>query len=159
MKERTLDDISRMLIEHQCARLSDLYCEHLDHRNPDAFARLFTEDASYKPAIQPTPIVGREDILRWIHSYPKDRFVRHLATNRLVEPIDGNSARGTSYALTFREPNPREGAISIRSMPRALVEYVDTYRRTEDGWKFASRYYNFSFLDNEETNRPAWATL
>lgn len=154
-----MDDLARMLIEYQCAKLADLYCEYLDHRNPEAFADLYTEDAIYKPAIQPVPIVSRVKILEWIHAYPKDRHVRHLATNRLVEVVDENRARGTSYALTFREPSPKSGIISGRSMPRSVVEYVDTYRRTGQGWKIATRYYNFSFLQEDETNRPAWATL
>lgn len=153
-----MDDVTRMLIEYQCAKLSDLYCKYLDHRDPEAFANLYTEDAVYKPAIQPVPIVGRDNILSWFHNYPAARFLRHLATNKLVDVIDENTAKGTSYAVTFREPNPKEGEISSRSSPRAVVEYVDTYRRTEDGWKFATRFYNIDFLVAEETNRPSRTT-
>lgn len=154
-----MDDISRMLIEHQCGKLADLYCKYLDHKDPEAFADLYTEDAVYKPAIQPVPIVGRDRILEWIRAYPSSRMVRHVSTNQIVEVIDQNSAKGTSYAITFREPNPQEGEVSTRTAPRAVVEYVDTYRRTADGWKIASRYYNIDFLEGEETNRPSRASL
>lgn len=149
-----MDALNRMLIEHECSKLSDLYCRHLDFRDPEAFANLYTEDALYKPAIQPAPIVGRARILEWFHTYPANRTVRHLATNKLIEVLDADNARGTSYAVTFREPDPRDGEISSRSTPRAVVEYVDTYRRTEDGWKFATRYYNIDFLQGDEPNRP-----
>lgn len=153
-----MDDITRMLIEYECRKLSDLYCRYLDHKDPDAFANLYTEDAVYKPAIQPDPIVGRTNILEWFHKYPTTRLVRHLATNKLVEVIDENNAKGTSYAVTFREPDPKDGRISVRASPRAVVEYTDTYRRTDDGWKFASRYYNIDFLVEEESNRPPRTT-
>lgn len=149
-----MDAITRMLIEHECRKLSDLYCKHLDHRSPEEFANLYAEDAVYKPAVQPDPIVSREKILAWFHTYPATRMVRHLSTNQVVEVIDENNAKGTSYAITFREPDPQEGKISSQSTPRAVVEYVDTYKRTDDGWKFASRYYNIDFLQADETNRP-----
>ncbi len=68
--------------------------------------------------------------------------------------IDETTAKGTSYAITFREPDPKEGEISARSNPRAVVEYIDTYKRTTDGWKFSSRFYNIDFLQADETNRP-----
>lgn len=149
-----MDPLARMLIEHECGKLSDLYCKYLDHRDAEAFAGLYTEDALYKPAIQPKPIIGRDSILAWFHTYPADRTVRHLATNKLVEVIDETTARGTSYALTFREPSPQDGKISERTTPRAVVEYVDTYRKTGSRWKFSSRYYNIDFLVAEESNRP-----
>jgi hypothetical protein len=153
-RRTAVDAITRMLIEHDCRKLSDLYCKHLDHRNPDGFASLFTEDAVYKPAIQPVPIETRARILEWFHTYPADRTVRHLSTNQVVDVIDERTAKGTSYALTFREAKPEEGKISSQTNPRAVVEYVDTYRRTDDGWKFATRYYNIDFLQADETNRP-----
>lgn len=149
-----MDEISRMLAEHQCQKLSDLYCRHLDYKDPEAFAAIFTEDAVYKPAIQPRPIVGRDNIRQWCHDYPSTRFLRHLSTNQIVEVLDETRAKGTSYAITFREPDPRPDQISGRSTPRAVVEYVDTYRKTGDGWKIATRFYNIDFLDSEETNRP-----
>lgn len=153
-----MDDLTRMLIEHSCQKLSDLYCRHLDYKDPDAFAAIFTEDARYKPAIRPEPVVGRANIRQWCDEYPSSRFLRHLSTNQIVEVIDETTARGTSYAITFREPEPKAGAISIRSTPRAVVEYVDTYRKTGEGWKIATRFYNIDFLDAEESNRPGRTT-
>ena len=31
-------------------------------------------------------------------------------------------------------------------VPRAIVEYYDTFRRTADGWRIASREYQYTFL-------------
>ena len=149
-----MDPVQRMLIEHECRNLTVRYCQHLDHLDPDGFASIYTEDAVYKPAVEPVPIEGREAIRAWIGRYPKDRLGRHIATNQIVDVIDADKAKGTSYAIVFREPAPQEGVISSRVMPRSLVEYTDTYRRTEEGWKIARRFYRFDFLDAEETRRP-----
>lgn len=153
-----MNAIDKMLIEHECAKLSDLYCHYLDHRDPEGFADLFADDGLYKPAIQPVAIAGRDNILAWFHTYPADRTVRHLATNKMVTVVDSTYATGRSYAVTFREPNPETGVISDKSTPRAVVEYFDTYCKTYAGWKFATRFYNIDFLDGSEPNRPPRTT-
>lgn len=150
-----MDDIARMAIEHACTKLTILYCRHLDHLDPEAFADLYTEDALYKPAVEPEPIVGRSNILAWIRRYPKERLGRHLATNQIVDVIDADTATGSSYALVFREPAPADGLISTRVTPRSMVEYKDSYRRTPQGWRIAARIYRFNFLQEDETRRPA----
>lgn len=149
-----MDDIQRMLIENECRKLTVLYCRHLDHLDPEAFADLYTEDAIYKPAVEPVPIVGRTNILAWIRKYPDVRLGRHVATNQLVDVVNEDEATGTSYAIVFREPNPEMGVISTRVIPRSFVEYKDIYRRTEKGWAIASRFYRFNFLQDEEARRP-----
>jgi SnoaL-like domain len=149
-----VDELRRLAIENECRKLTILYCQYLDHPNPEAFAELYTEDALYKPAVEPVPIQGRAKILEWIRNYPKKRLGRHLATNQIVEVLDENNATGSSYAIVFREPNPQEGVLSARVIPRSVCEYTDTYRRTSAGWRIASRSYEIDFLQEEETRRP-----
>ena len=42
-----MNDMTRMLIEHECRRLMLLYCQHVDHLAPEAFANLFTDCVLY----------------------------------------------------------------------------------------------------------------
>ncbi|GAA4347077.1 hypothetical protein GCM10023165_31930 [Variovorax defluvii] len=149
-----MHETKRLIIENECRKLTVLYCQHLDHLDPEAFANLYTEDALYKPAVEPVPIVGREKILDWIRKYPAKRLGRHIATNQLVDVVDENNATGSSYAIVFREPDPQEGVLSSRVTPRSVVEYTDTYRRTAAGWRFARRAYQMHFLQAEDTRRP-----
>ena len=149
-----MDETNRVVIENECRKLTILYCQHLDHIDPEAFANIYTEDALYKPAIEPVPIIGRANILAWIHRYPKHRVNRHCAMNQLVEVIDENNATGSSYVVNFREPNPQAGVLSARVTPRSVVEYTDKYRRTEQGWRISSRTYQILFMQEEETRRP-----
>lgn len=149
-----MDDAQRLIIENECRKLTILYCQHLDHLDPEAFAGIYTEDASYKPAAEPVPIVGRERILEWIKRYPKNRLGRHCAMNQLVDVIDENHATGSSYAVVFREPDPQADVLSARVTPRSVVEYTDKYRRTAQGWRIASRSYQLNFMQAEEARRP-----
>jgi ketosteroid isomerase-like protein len=149
-----VDPVTRMMIENECRKLTVLYCRHLDRHDAEGFAGLYTEDAEYKPAVEPVPIVGRPRILEWVRNYPRHRLGRHLATNQIVEVVDEDLATGSSYAIVFREPDPERGVISSRVTPRSMVEYKDTYRRTADGWKIASRHYRIDFMQEEETRRP-----
>src|SRR4051794_14246617 len=143
--ETSGDDLKRLIIENECKKLTVLYCHHLDHADPTAFASLYSNDASYKPAVEPVPIAGRAKIREWMEKYPKHRLGRHVAANQIVEVIDEDNARGTSYAVVFREPDPEVGVVSSRVIPRSVVEYIDTYRRTAEGWRFASRSYEIYF--------------
>jgi hypothetical protein len=149
-----MDALARLVIENECSRLMSLYCRHLDHLDPAAFAGLYAEDAVYKPAAAPAPIVGRPAILDWARAYPSHRLGRHLSTNQVVDVVDADHATGWSYAVVFREPDPREGVLSTRVTPRSVVEYRDEFRRTAEGWRFASRRYDINFLQSEESNRP-----
>lgn len=152
-----MDELRRMLIEHQCRKLMVRYCYHIDRRDAAGFAGIFTEDGMYKPAAEPAPLHGRRAILEWVRAYPPDRFGRHVCTNALVEVIDEDHARGTSCGVVFREPQPRDGEISTRVTPRSVIEYFDTFRRTPHGWRIASRYYQVQFMEAGESIRPqAW---
>lgn len=151
---RGMDDLNRMLIEHECRKLMILYCNHLDHSDPESFAGIYAEDAMYKPAALPDPIHGRPAILEWAKAYPKHRLGRHFSTNQLVEVVDEDRATGRSYAVVFREPDPREGTVSTRVTPRSVVEYFDEFRRTAEGWRIASRYYQVQFMEEGEAVRP-----
>ena len=149
-----MDPMQRMLIEHECRKLMTLYARYLDRQDPEGFANLYAENAMYKPAITPEPIHGRAAILQWAHDYPKNRMVCHISTNEIVEVIDENNAKGNCYCVSFREPSPRPDAVSDQVTPRAVVEYFDTFTRTAEGWRFASRYYQMRFMQGSETNRP-----
>lgn len=151
-----MTDIEKMLIEHECRKLSVLYCLYLDAQDSAGFASIYTRDAIYKPAIMPEPVVGRDAILQWAERYPKNRLGRHFSANEHVEVIDENHAKGRSYAMVFREPAPQADLISIRTCPRSVVEYNDSYRRTDQGWKISKRYYNIIFMEESESNRPAF---
>lgn len=149
-----MDELQRMLIEHACQKLMINYSHRIDEHDADGFAALFAEDATYKPAVEPAPLVGREAIRRWAREYPAQRLTRHVCGNLLVDVLDHDRAIGSSYAVVFREPTPMGAEISSRVTPRAVVKYHDEFRSTGEGWRFSLRYYDVDFLDSGESVRP-----
>ena len=109
-------------------------------RDRARLASLFTEDGVLRMPNVPVELVGREEIrvggerlqAQW------DVFVQmtHPGTVR----IDGDTATGRTYIQEIvRMRGGHEGQNS--------AIYHDTYRRTEDGWKFTERVYEVRYLD------------
>jgi len=125
-------------IEARLARLEDIEAlRDLRMRyhlcvNENAFpaaAVLFTEDAhvSFGAMAQAT---GREAIAELFDKLQNNvTFIRQFITNHIVE-LDGDAGTGISY-LDARYAQEGDSII-------AAVRYDDIYRRTAEGWKFAS---------------------
>jgi ketosteroid isomerase-like protein len=103
-------------------------------------ASLFTEDGVLRMPNIPVELIGREEIraggerlqAQW------DFFVQntHPGTIRL----DGDTASGRTYMHELaRTLDGRQG--------QNFAIYHDTYRRTDEGWKFAERVYEVRYLD------------
>ena len=116
-------------------RATHLYARGLDRFDPQEALSAFTDDAVWDA----TPVglerfEGREAILAFFErdaAAIADQF--HIITNHVVDVDDGGeTARGTNYV--FSEGHTRSGAAF-----KAIALNEDTYRRTPDGWRIASR--------------------
>jgi ketosteroid isomerase-like protein len=116
-------------------RATHLYARGLDRFDPREALSAFTDDAVWDA----TPVglerfEGREAILGFFErdaAAIADQF--HIITNHVVDvDDDGETARGTNYV--FSEGHTRSGAAF-----KAIALNEDTYRRTPDGWRIASR--------------------
>ena len=116
-------------------RATHLYARGLDRFDPQEALSAFTDDAVWDA----TPVglerlEGRAAILGFFErdaAAIADQF--HIITNHVVDVDDGGeTARGTNYV--FSEGHTRSGAAF-----KAIALNEDTYRRTPDGWRIASR--------------------
>jgi ketosteroid isomerase-like protein len=116
-------------------RATHLYARGLDRFDPREALSAFTDDAVWDA----TPVglerfEGREAILGFFErdaAAIADQF--HIITNHVVDvDDDGETARGTNYV--FSEGHTKSGAAF-----KAIALNEDTYRRTPDGWRIASR--------------------
>jgi ketosteroid isomerase-like protein len=116
-------------------RATHLYARGLDRFDPQEALSAFTDDAVWDA----TPVglerfEGREAILGFFErdaAAIADQF--HIITNHVVDLDDGGeTARGTNYV--FSEGHTKSGAAF-----KAIALNEDTYRRTPDGWRIASR--------------------
>ena len=116
-------------------RATHLYARGLDRFDPQEALSAFTDDAVWDA----TPVglerlEGRAAILGFFErdaAAIADQF--HIITNHVVDVDDGGeTARGTNYV--FSEGHTKSGAAF-----KAIALNEDTYRRTPDGWRIASR--------------------
>jgi ketosteroid isomerase-like protein len=116
-------------------RATHLYARGLDRFDPQEALSAFTDDAVWDA----TPVglerlEGRAAILGFFErdaAAIADQF--HIITNHVVDVDDGgDTARGTNYV--FSEGHTNSGAAF-----KAIALNEDTYRRTPDGWRIASR--------------------
>ena len=128
-------DADQLLLEHldwhRIQQLKYRYCYCIDEKRCDEFVDLFTNDARIEYATR-EPYHGRDEIRAFIetHVMEADRMA-HTALNPILD-IDGDEASGQWYGIVFIS-NDADGDVSF-----GHGKYHETYRREEDGWKFAS---------------------
>jgi uncharacterized protein (TIGR02246 family) len=116
-----------------CTNLVYAYAYNRDNFNADAFADLFTADASL--TVVGTTWVGKDDIRQRIEGLKNGSTIRHEMSTILITPIDADHARGVSYATIWSAP---AGETSVSGFA-LMGEYHDDFVRTAEGWKIAKR--------------------
>ena len=133
-----MDDLARLLIERECARLPLLFAKYADNGDHAALAALFTPDCEFARPCQPDhPFYGRDRVQAIFRDRPPI-LVRHIVTNVLVEVVSETEARGTNYLAMLSShvstvPPQEAGALYVGG-------FEDHYLRTAEGWQFKSRY-------------------
>ncbi|MBN8831042.1 MAG: nuclear transport factor 2 family protein [Sphingomonadales bacterium] len=132
-----MDDVTRLLIERDCARLPLLFAKYADKGDHAALADLFTEDCEFARPFQPDhPFFGRDRVQAIFRDRPP-LLVRHIVTNILIDVENDELARGTNYvAMLSNHHNivpPQEAAGLF------VGEFEDVYVLTSAGWRFRSR--------------------
>lgn len=134
-----MDDVQRMLIERACERLQIEYCHLVDHGAAARIADLFTDDgvwAAGKRAFEGVDAI-RDNFRK--RQDNKARRSRHVCSNALIEVQDADNATGTVYLILYRHDDPDDARTRPASLPEMVGAYRDTFRRTDDGWRFSRR--------------------
>lgn len=118
-----------------CARLCHDFAHAVDHFDDAACAALFAADGVFERAGQESR--GHAAIRAFLAARPRGRTTRHLCTGVRIDRTGPDTASGTCSALMFHAAVP-EGT-QAPTAPPLVVDYVDAYVRTADGWKFRRR--------------------
>lgn len=107
----------------------------------DRMASLFTTDAVWRVPAVDAAFTGREEIRAGIEQLKSNVWTYLLqAPHPGVIELDGDTATGRSYVLTFGEL--REAGSHLN-----YSVYYDRYQRTPEGWKFSERVDEVKYLD------------
>ncbi|MDO8212401.1 nuclear transport factor 2 family protein [Conexibacter sp. CPCC 206217] len=143
-----MTDLERVLAERACERLIVEYARRVDFGEASGIADLFTDDGRW----QGTELVldGREQIRAWFTRREglARRVSRHVFTNLAVELLSADEAVATSYMVNYRHDRA-DGDTSLpvpARAPKYVGECHDRFRRTPDGWRFAERRVEVSFV-------------
>ena len=141
--------------------LVEEYAWMADSFDYQGYAALFTPDATFtgrapgfdEPFVR---LQGRQALEQALHA--NDRFAQtfHAVHNHRCA-IDGDRASGVTYCVArhYRENGAADDAPEVIITP---LRYHDTYRRTPDGWRFASREISFTGVEKALADRTELAT-
>lgn len=139
-----LNEQTRALIEHACARLVVESVAANDRQDYEAFAAYFTSDGLlHRPSGE--PLCGPDEIVASYQLRPRNRLTRHVCTNILVNVESPTAARGTTYVVLYAaDAEQSGGAFGVKCEPRTLIgELEDRFTLTEAGWRISERRARF----------------
>ena len=133
--------------------ISDLvhaYCQGVDRLDPDAVARLFTEDGVFvayaEPgATEPTSrSEGRESITKAIGMARYYKRTTHTVGNH-VAVVDGDKATGETRVVAYHVLGDEDA----ETLMIWHIRYLDAYRRGSEGWRIAERVLRVDMVSNQ----------
>ncbi len=133
--------------------ISDLvhaYAQGVDRRDPEAVARLFTENGTFVAyaspgASEPTSrSQGREEITRAIAMARHYRSTTHTIGNHLAT-VQGDEASGETRCVAYHVLGD-EGSEMLLVWH---IRYLDTYVRQPDGWRILDRVLRVDLVSDQ----------
>ena len=139
-----MDELSRLVAEQACAALITRYTHLVDEGHASVVADLFTDDGVW--ASPEARLEGRDAIrAAFLRREQSSRRSRHVCTNVAIDVEDESQATGLCYLTLFRTDS--EGTPARGTTPDLVGVYRDRFVRTDDdGWRFASRLTEVSFV-------------
>lgn len=132
-----MNRLKRIEIESECKALSSAFAYHLDRREYQSLADLFAPEGVWIRHY--TPLRGRDEILAAMNARPPEQFTRHVTTSFHFTEVTESRAKSVSVNMSYFSfqaqtlPAPYEPANAM------LLDFVDTYIKTDAGWRFLER--------------------
>lgn len=123
--------------EQACTRLCTDFAWTVDNGDYAAFVALFAPDGVFERAGQASR--GHAAIRSFLDARPTGRVTRHACTNIRIDMTGPDTATGSCCALMFQAPAEKDAPLPLPVSAPWVVDYLDEYVRTADGWKFKHR--------------------
>lgn len=142
-----MDRLKRREIEAECVALSHAWAFHIDHKQYEALADLFVSDGVFiRTGVR---LEGRTAILAAMHARPAEQFTRHVTTNFHFTVVEAERASAVSYNQSYYAFLPGKPPFTYAPERMMLLEFVDEYVRTAEGWRFCLRDARAVFIPED----------
>jgi SnoaL-like domain len=122
--------------ESACTRLTRLFAFYVDRERYLELVELFTKDCTFeRPGAS---VRGRPALLELMQKRPRTPITKHVCGTPLFFEMTAHDAAAVTE-MTFYQGEPIEGSPPQYEAPAAIIEYHDRFRKTEDGWRIATR--------------------
>lgn len=125
----------RMLAEWDCIRLSHAFAYNLDHRKYEDLADLFAPDGVW--VRHGTRLQGHKEILAAMQT--RTQFTRHVTTGVHFIEMTDKTAKSFAYNMSYFVLGELNLPAPYNPADAMLLDFKDTYVKTEKGWRFAER--------------------
>lgn len=135
-----MDALQTLLAENEIKGLKARYCRFLDTKDWNGLTSLFLEEAvlDVEQDTGNPPIHGRAAIIEQIRVAVSDAASSHQVHTPEITLTGDETAQGI-WAMQDRVVwQPGKSPISGVASITGYGQYHETYRRSDDGWKFAS---------------------
>ena len=115
-------------------------------------AELFSADGAWRGG--PSVMEGQQQLREGFaeRQANRERMSRHVCNNLLVDVVDADHANGVVYLTLYRHDGDEDRRVSPLPGPQIVGEYRDRFVRTPDGWRFAERKIDVSFVRETEAS-------
>ncbi|NUU24323.1 MAG: nuclear transport factor 2 family protein [Streptomycetaceae bacterium] len=135
--------------------LVETYAHGADRRKAELIASLFTPDGRLvvhmEPGAEPSARTGREQIAKAMKGLGRYIATQHLVANQLAT-IDGDRAEAETYCTAHHIYDDEAGVRRDRVM---AIRYLDTYQRTAEGWRIATRTLHCDWTEDRPLTVPS----
>jgi hypothetical protein len=128
---------ARRAIVAECIELSYAFAYYLDHNKYDELVNLFVPDGVFvRTGVR---LAGRGQILATMKKRPSEQFTRHVTTNSHFTQVEETTARAVFYNISYFAFTPNMPPLSFEPARVMLLDFIDIYTKTNDGWRFLER--------------------
>jgi hypothetical protein len=133
--------LERLEIREACERLALDYSFFADSGRMDEWSQLFAEDGELRLFGQTHTGPGAIRAAVGAGRGPTALSV-HAITYHRIDVVSDSEAQGTVHIMLFAGERKDGGPATVAQISPAMVgTYLDTYKRTDAGWKFARRAF------------------
>ena len=132
-----MNTMQRFEIEQECIALSNAFAYYLDRREYEALARLFAKDGVWIRHY--VKLQGYDQIVAAMKERPDDQFTRHVTTSFHFTEVSETQAKSTACNMSYFSFDAAKLPTLYKPSDAMLLDFVDTFTKTADGWRFLER--------------------